>query len=156
MNVPYDDYLHLLDQMASELSALSRLAREKAAAVKDSDLNALDQVLKKEQASSLTFRGLEHKKDSLLKTLGLIDVPLSALAEHYPAEKRLAAKASVENLQTQYKLYEASAEVARNTLECNLHEIEKIVAAASSADAGPGYQTKAPDVPSSMKTDFRA
>ncbi len=156
MNAPYDDYLHLLDQMASELSSLSQLANKKAAAVRDGDLNALDEVLKKEQASSLAFRGLEHRKDTLLRTLGLTDVPLSALVEHYPPEKRMAAKTAVENLQTQFKLYEASAEVARNTLECNLHEIEKIVAAASSAEDGPGYQAKTPQVPSSMKTDFRA
>lgn len=156
MNNPFDDYLTLLDQMAKELSHLSDLAKQKTEAVLQNDLIALDEVLKKEQASALTFRGLEQKQATLLNATGLMDVKLSSLVENYPPKKRLACKEMVEKLQHQYDVYHCSAEVARNTLECNLHEIEKILASAAAAQNGPGYEAAPPEVPVGMKTDFRA
>ena len=156
MNNPFDDYLALLEQMSDELAHLSELAVQKTDAVMKNDLAALDQVLKQEQASSLTFRGLEQKQTALLNATGLMDVKLSSLVENYPPRKRIACKEVVEKLQNQYDIYKCRAEVARNTLECNLHEIDKILASASASQAGPGYEAKMPDVPDGMKTDFRA
>ena len=152
MENPFDEYLQLLDQMRTELAHLSDLANAKIKAVMDSDLISLDQILKSEQASALTFRGLEQKQAALLNATGLGDVKLSALAENYPPKKRLACKKTVEELQHQYEVYHCRSEVARNTLECNLHEIDKILA----ASAGPGYDAGAPEIPGKMKTDFRA
>ena len=155
MNNPFDDYLNLLEQLSGELSRLSELARQKTDAVLKSDLTALNEVLKQEQAAALAVRGLEQKQSKLLNAAGLGGTKLSALAENYPPQKRAACKKVVAELQTQYDLYKASSEVARDTLECNLHEINKILASVE-ADAGPGYQSKAPDIPKPMKTDFRA
>ena len=118
---------------------------------------ALDEILKQEQAASLLFRGLEQKQSALLNSTGLKGLPLSSLSENFPPKMRLEAKQCIEQLQTRYRVYQSCAEIARNTLECNLHEIEKALAAMSPASAGgPGYQPHDPEIPSSMKTDFRA
>ncbi len=101
MNNPFDDYLLLLEQMRVELSHLSELANAKISAVQKNDLIALDKVMKQEQASSMTFRGLEQKQTLLLRATELTDVPLSSLPEKYPPEKRLDAKNTVEKLQNQ-------------------------------------------------------
>lgn len=157
MNNPFNDYLALLDQIREELVRLSDLAKKKSAAVRNDDLGALDQIMRQEQASALTFRGLEQKQTLLLNTTGLNGVPLSSLADSFPPKMRLEAKQTVEKLQAQYQIYRSCSEVARNTLECNLHEIEKIISAASSEPSGgPGYQGKEPEIPLAMKTDFRA
>ncbi len=156
MNNPFDDYLLLLEQMRVELSHLSELANAKISAVQKNDLIALDKVMKQEQASSMTFRGLEQKQTLLLRATELTDVPLSSLPEKYPPEKRLDAKNTVEKLQNQYQIYRCSSEVARNTLECNLHVIDKIISDSDQSSEGPGYQEKTPQLPSAMKTDFRA
>ena len=74
MNNPFDEYLNLLVQMSEELAQLSELAKLKTDAVVNNDLMALDQVLKQEQACSLTFRGLEQKQAALLNATGLMDV----------------------------------------------------------------------------------
>jgi hypothetical protein len=156
MNNPFHDYLILLDQLRGELEKLTNLAQEKAKTVRNADLNALDEVLKQEQAIALSFRGLEQKQASLLNTTGLVGVPLSSLVDNYPPKMRLEAKQVVERLQSKYKLYTTSPDVARNTLECNLHEIEKILSALGAPETnGPGYEDQAPQPPSSMKTDFR-
>lgn len=157
MNNPFQDYLTLLNQIRTELEHLSELARKKVAAVRSDDLTALDQIMKQEQASSLVFRGIEQKQSTLLTATGLKGIPLSALADNFPPKMRLEAKKTIDDLQTQYKIYQSSSEVARNTLECNLHQIEKFIASVDAAPVeGPGYQAPEPELPSSMKTDFRA
>ena len=157
MKNPFDDYLDLLDQIRASLEQLSVLAKEKSNTVRNNDLLHLDEIMKQEQAVALTFRGLEQRQNTLLNALGLKGVPLSALADQFPPKMRLYARQRIEKLQTQYKVYQTCSEVARNTLECNLHLIEKVLAGASApADNGPGYQSREPEIPSAMKTDFRA
>ena len=133
MENPFLDYLNLLTQLKDELSRLSDLAKQKTSAVRASDLMALDEVIRQEQASSLSFRGLEQKQNALLQSTGLAGIPLSVLSEHYPPKLRHQAKQVTEALQTQYNVYQHCAEVARNTLEMNLHEIDKVLAAANVA-----------------------
>lgn len=157
MKNPFDDYLNLLDQIREELARLSELAKQKTQAVRSDDLIALDQILKQEQAAALNFRGLEQKQTLLLKTTGMNGIPLSALAESFPPSMRLEARQKIEQLQAQYQVYRGCAEVARNTLECNIHEIEKIISASTARpSAGPGYHTGEPEIPPKMRTDFRA
>lgn len=157
MKNPFDDYLDLLDQIRTALDHLSGLAKEKSAAVRNNDLIRLDEIMKQEQAEALNFRGLEQRQNTLLNATGLKGIPLSSLAEHFPPKMRLEAKLRVEKLQTQYQVYRTCSEVARNTLECNLHMIEKILEGISTpAQRGPGYQVKDPEIPSPMRTDFRA
>ena len=155
MNHSFDDYLTLLDEMRAALSSLSDLERQKAAAVRSNDLTELDRIMKLEQAASLKFRGFEQRQGTLMAELDLKGTPLSGLADKFPSDLRLKAKQTVENLQSQYKVYRGSAEVARNTLECNLHEIDKILAG-NAPTQGPGYEHPDPQLPPKMKTDFRA
>ncbi len=157
MNKPFLDYLDLLAHIGTELDRLSELARQKTNAVRHDDLNTLDQIMRQEQASTLAFRGLEQKQMTLLDATGLKGVPLSAAADRFPSELRLQAKQQIEQLQTKYKLYQSCSEVARNTLECNLHQIEKILAnAAPQSKGGPGYQAQSPEIPAPMRTNFWA
>lgn len=148
--------LDMFDKLADCLGQLAELARQKTEAVRTDDLMALDQALKQEQALTLSIRGLESKNDALLKELGLKQVPLSRLPEHYPPELQLKAKQTVDNLHNQYDLYLSAAEVARNTLECNLHEIEKfLMQQGVDPSAGPGYTSLNLEPPAPMKTDIR-
>ena len=150
-------YLSLLDALREKLATLCDLAAQKTAAVRNDDLMALNNVMKQEQALALAFRGLEQKKSTQAKALGVEDVLLSKLPEQYPEELQLRARKTVEALQDQFKIYQASSEVARNTLECNLHEIEKFLAAQEALPTtGPGYTAAPVEPPRTMKSDFRA
>ena len=157
MEQAYLAYLELLDEVSRNLERLRGLALQKSDAVRANDLIALDQVIRQEQALSLHLRGLEQKRTRQLGALGLAQTPLSALAAAYPPQLQMQAKQSVEDLQQQYTLYRGAAEVARDTLECNLHEIEKVLAGLDGAGpAGPGYTSPGAEPPAAMKTDFRA
>lgn len=156
MKNPFQDYLTLLEQIREELARLSELAKQKTLAVRSDDLVTLDQILKQEQAAALNFRGLEQKQTLLLNTTGMSGIPLSSQGESFPPAMRLEARQKIEQLQAQYQVYRGCSEVARNTLECNLHEIEKIISASNARPGGPGYQTGQPEIPPKMRTDFRA
>ena len=91
------------------------------------------------------------------QALQLPSQSISQLVSAYPRELQLQAKKSVERLQTQYKIYRSAAEVARDTLECNLHQIDKIVSdLGGNPPHGPGYAAPNVEPPRGMKSDFRA
>lgn len=149
--------LTLFENLANQLTQLTELAKRKTTAVRRNDLLELDNILKEEQAQSLALRGLEQKRLSLLQQLDLQDIPLTELPAKAPDQLRQRAKASVESLRREFAIYRSAAEVARNTLECNLHEVEKFLAAAgAAAEPGADYHSGNVEPPSKMKSDFRA
>ena len=145
--------LTLFDHLTVQLQQLTQLAKRKTTAVRNSDLLELDKILKEEQAQSLALRGLDQKRISLLQQLGLQDLRLSELSTKAPAHLQQQAKNSIEALRREFAIYQSAAEVARNTLECNLHEVEKFLEAAG---ANPNANNGTVEAPARMKSDFRA
>ncbi len=157
MEERYLDYLATLEELRQSLEQLAATAQQKTAAVKQDDLAALNEILKQEQAISLALRGLEQKRTKQMTELNLADAPLSRLAERYPEALRLQAKNTADALLRQYQLYQSASDAARCVLESNLHEIEKILAdLGADPMSGASYAPAGADLPSSMKTDFRA
>ncbi|MGI6255453.1 MAG: flagellar export chaperone FlgN [Acutalibacter sp.] len=154
----FESYLDLLEEIGQQLGTLIDLNHEKADAVRHDDLATLNEVIKKEQAISLGMRGLEQKRLKLAEDLSISQTPLSQLAGHAPQASQRRAKNISEHLQSQYQVYRAAAEVARNTLEVNLHEIEKFLEKSGAAplQGALGYEPPEVELPSQMKTDFRA
>lgn len=150
-------YLDLLRELSGSLEQLAALARQKTAAVRRDDLMGLDAVLKQEQAMSLALRGLEQKRQTQLKGLGLEGTSLTQLPGSCPTELRTETKQVVETLRRNYEIYRTAAGVARDTLECNLHELEKLVEQMGGGrPEGAGYAPPSVEPPKNMKTDFRA
>lgn len=157
MEEHYASYLTLLDDLRGSLDQLTGLARKKTEAVRRDDLMALDEVIKQEQALALSLRGLEQKRLKLLTQLGLDGVPLSGLAARYPAQLQPQATQTVNALKRSYESYRTASQAARSTLELNLHELERIIAAQGGDIAqGAGYTPPDAQPPKNMKTDFRA
>ena len=158
MSAPFLSYLELLNELSSSLDQLAQLAQQKAGVVRQSDLMGLDDVLKQEQAMTLNLRGMEQKRQKLVAQLGLEGTALSELPGRCPEELEPQARQTVESLRQSYSVYRSCADAARSTLELNLHEIEKVIAA-SGVDpklAAAGYETPSAEPPQKMKTDFRA
>ena len=158
MSELHRSYLQLLRELGESLEQRSGLALQKQELVREDDLMGLDEVLKQEQAMTLTLRGLEQRRLKLVSQLGLDGTGLDDLPEKYPAELQLEAKQIADNLRESYSLYRSCADAARNMLEVNLHEIERVIAAsgANTPISGAGYQTPGVEPPKNMKTDFRA
>lgn len=132
----YREYFGFMEQLGKLLDQLTELAQEKTAAVRRDDLLAVDNCMKQEQALSLSLRTMDRKRETLLSAMGMQDISLSNLAQHCPEEIRQEAREAAEKLRSRYVLYRSAADVARTTLECNLHQIEKMLA--DEGDAPPG------------------
>ena len=134
----YREYFGFMAQLGELLDRLTELAKEKAAAVRRDDLLAVDNCMKQEQALSLSLRTMDKKREKLLAGIGLKGVPLSELAQRCPEELRKEARDASEELRTRYLLYRSAADVARTTLECNLHQIERMLADEADGSVGGG------------------
>ena len=134
----YREYFAFMDQLGGTLEKLTELAKEKTVAVRRDDLLAVDDCMKREQALGLSLRAMDKKRDKLLAAIGLENVTLSGLAQHCPEELRQEARAAADKLRERYGLYRSASDVARTTLECNLHQIEKMMADEADAPLGSG------------------
>ena len=124
--------LGLMDSLTRTLEELTQVEREKNDAASRGDLAGVEACMKREQVLSLTLRGCDQKRDSVLSDLGL------------------ETKAAVEELRRQYELFQAASEVTRDTLEVNLRAIERIQAARAGDSAEAAERRK------NHQTDFRA
>lgn len=138
--------ISLLDGLAKTLDQLAELERKKASAVRADELLMLDDCMKQEQALILALRGCDSKRENVQKALHLQDVKLRDLPDHCPPEIRAAVQASARALSEKYQVYQAAAEVARNVLECNLHQVEKEI---------DKLQAQSPRSNAAVHTDFR-
>lgn len=153
----FRDYLAFLRDLGATLDEITEVEQKKADFVQTDDLDGLNECMKREQALSLTMRSYDQKRDAMLLTLGLQGVHLRELLNYAPAEYREETKKTVEQLCRQYALYRGAFEVAKDTLECNLHQVEKILQAADpDSGAQTGYQEVPAQLPSRLRTDFRA
>ena len=134
----YREYFAFMDQLGGTLEELTKLAKEKTVAVRRDDLLAVDECMKREQALGLSLRAMDKKRDKLLAAIGLENVTLSGLAQHCPEELRQEARAAADKLRERYDLYRSASDVARTTLECNLHQIERMMADEADAPLGSG------------------
>lgn len=155
--IDFQGYLTLLRELKTTLSQLTQVEQEKTRAVCEDDLDGLNRCMKQEQALGLSLRGFEQKQQGARAALGLEHVPLRDLAAHAPTPLQMEALQFAEELRLQYQVFHAAFEVAQNTLECNLHQIEKVLADLGEAPRDAiGYEDPGPSLPQNLRTDFRA
>lgn len=120
----WQEYLDLLEKIGLLLVDLSQLLENKTKAVEASELTVLDEIMKKEQAFSLTLRGMEQKRLSALEKLEIPSVPLNQLMKHVPRSHHAQAKGVVEKVQGQYSDFQVASQEAHRVLEEHLHQIQ--------------------------------
>lgn len=146
----WQDYLKLMVSLTHTLEELTKVEQKKNDAASRGDLAGVEACMKQEQVLSLTLRGYDQKRDTMLAALDLRGTTLSQLESRCPEELQLETKGVVEELRRQYSLFQAASQVARDTLEVNLRAIERMqaVQAGDAAQAAEDRKTH--------QTDFRA
>ena len=146
-------YLEFLRQLGGQLERLTGVEREKIRAVQAADLTALDGCIRQEQAAGLALRGLEQRREALVRELGLPDGALRRLPELCPPELRRETAETVEAVLRQYQVLQSARDAARTLLECELHKVEGRL-----AQRGLEAEDAAEDapLPPELRTDFRA
>lgn len=146
----HEDFLKLIKELSGTLDQLAGLGRRKVSCTRKGDLSELDECMRREQVITLSLKTLEKKRQALLQEMGLVDVPLPHLYEHYPPALRQEAKDAVEELQTQFTRYQSAAAAARSVMERALRDIESMMP----ENAPPLPSPDEP--PPKMRTDLRA
>ena len=117
MDGAYQAYFQFLGELGKALEQLTAINREKTEAVRRDDLLRVNDCMKREQVLGLTLRSMEVRREKMLAGM-LYD----------PSDPELAALlVKARKLRRQYAIYQSAADVARMTLECNIHELEKIM-----------------------------
>ena len=146
----WQEYLKLLSGLSRTLEQLTKVEQDKKTAASQGDLAGVEDCMKQEQVLSLSLRGYDQRRDKMLASLGLQGVPLNQLEDHSPPDLMLETRRTVEELRRHYTLFQAASQAARNTLEINLREIERIMAV-QAGDAGVAEEKR-----KGHQTDFRA
>ena len=94
----WKDYLKLMESLTKTLEELTQVERDKNAAASAGDLRGVEDCMKREQVLSLTLRGYDQKRDTILGALGLKGITLRQLVQHSPDELRLETKDVAEKL----------------------------------------------------------
>ena len=121
----YADLLHLLVELEGSLKRLTAIQEEKRAKLQD--LDGLNDCMKREQALSLSLRGMESKREKLLSALGLEGVPLRELPRRCPLEHRAETNRAVEQVLRQYEVLQSAQGAARAVLEGRLRQVEGVL-----------------------------
>ena len=151
MSQVYEDYLQYLEDLADTLEQMAEVTKAKNKAARAGDLVTVESLMKKEQAFSMTLRGMDIKRDKMLAEMGLQGVPLSKLAENYPPVLFDRARKTAEQVQNRYTVFRSASEAARVTMEIALHDIERML-----PENQPAPRKDNEEPPPRMKTDFRA
>ena len=150
-------YLDFLTELGALFTQLTDLEREKMTAVQAGDLDQLNSCIRREQALSLSLRGMDRKRETMLEELGMTGVNLRQLPDRCPPQLQARAQAVTEDLHRRYEVLNSSRESARTMLECNLHKLERqLEELGAPQDLEPGYQPAQADLPPGMRTDFHA
>lgn len=121
----WSKYLTLLRKLSNTLEQLTGIEHRKTKAVSQGNLPVVEECMKQEQVLSLSLRSIDQKRERMLAAFGLTNIPLRQLVAHSPSGYELETKQVAEELRRQYTLFQAASQVARNTLECNLRQIEQ-------------------------------
>lgn len=150
-------YLDFLTELGALFTQLTDLEREKMTAVQAGDLDQLNSCIRREQALSLSLRGMDRKRETMLEELGMTGVKLRQLPDRCPPQLQARAQAVTEDLRRRYEVLNSSRESARTMLECSLHKLERqLEELGAPQDLEPGYQPSQADLPPGMRTDFHA
>jgi len=149
MESDFRDYLEMLKKLSATLDSLYAVTKEKINAVRNDDVMALNESLKKEQAISLSLRSIEKKRDDLNKKLNIKDAGIKNIPEYFPESMRDEVVKLTEETKRKYDTYNSASETLRDLLECALHQIEKML---ESVESNPGNI----GIPTSLGTDIRA
>ena len=153
----FEQYLTFLKELQKELDDLTAVQHQKIAAVQGSDLDILNECMKHEQAITLSLRGLERKRDSMLSALGLSGVLLRDLPKRCPEAYRTQTASTVESLQRSYQVLQSAQTAARTLMETQIHLIQKeLTQQGVDLELEQHYQPNHPSAPQKMRTDFRA
>lgn len=105
------------------------LEEEKLKAVRDNKVSFVEDCMLKEQAVLLKMRGLEQKREQILKAAGYEGKTLREILEKVSPEERARLQPVIDEFLTNVQNFNSLNEESMKLIRLNLHQIEKAQAA---------------------------
>ena len=120
-------FADLIRQFAELFDRLIPLEQEKLDIVKQNQVSALEDIIKREQAEIMTLRGLDQKRERLQKELGFPDMTFSEILERVSGDEKTELQKLFEELGSRVRQFRSITESSKTMMEVNLHAINKMV-----------------------------
>lgn len=122
-----EQFEQIINQMIQLFDEQLPLEEEKLRAVQEDDIAAVEDCMKREQAVVLKLRGLDQKREKILKENGWEGKTFRQIIEMAPQEKQFAYKQLLERLENSISLFQNANESALDTIRIHQREIEKVI-----------------------------
>lgn len=121
-------FAELMKQLIELFDRMIPLEQEKLNVVKQNQVSALEELIKKEQAEIMALRGLDQKREKQQKELGFENMAFREILERLPQEQHEEFQELFDSLGARVKDFQSITESSRAIMEVNLHAINKMVA----------------------------
>ncbi len=156
MPAQYSDYIQLLLNLQKDIVSLVEILQRKIDATQAFDLDTINECIRKEQALSLSLRGLEQRRVSLLSELGYKDATMRQMPQLCPPQHKAETARVVEVVMKDYEVLASLQQRAKLMLERHLHEVEGALEQKGVlTGAEEGYKSSPPPKPKKMRTDLK-
>ncbi len=156
MAAQYNDYLKLLLALQKDMIELAGILEKKIEATQQFDLEALNDCIRKEQAVSLSLRGLESRRPILLAELGYNDATLRDMPRLCPQEHKAETSRIVEVVLKDYEILRSLQNRARAMLERHMYSVQTSLEGQGVVpNLDDNYRTAPADKPKKLRTDLK-
>ncbi len=121
-------FADLIRQFIELFDRMIPLEQEKLNVVKQNQVSALEDIIKREQAEIMALRGLDQKRERLQKDLGFAELTFQEILERVSGEEHGELQQLFDELSGRVKEFRSVTESSKTMMEVNLHAINKMVA----------------------------
>lgn len=129
-------FTKVIEEFITLFEHLISIEQEKLDAAVKNRVTFVEDCMHKEQAAVLQLRGLEQKRETEQKHLGMEGFTFRQILEEAPAETAASLKPLFDQLSERVAAFRSVSDSAKNIIEVNLHMIQSALAA-----EGPGQDT---------------
>lgn len=122
-----DILYNLLKENIELYNNFLELENEKYEAALKDDISTMDDIVSKEQAYYLQMRGLENKRDKVLKDLGFNDKTLKEIIELSENEQKLKLTEMYDELNRLIKELKKIKTLCKNIFEVRIHRVDRVM-----------------------------
>ena len=151
---PAEKFLHYLETLQKDYSHLSELLEKKREAILLYDLEAINAIMKDEQAFVLLSRGFNHNIEAFREELGLSGSTLTETIDSMPAEWQPEFRSLLEPLKQIIDEVRRRNEECQELTEKKLAQIGKNLTRLGATSMKPYAQSAAPAKPQARGSSF--
>lgn len=130
----FTTFTKIIEEYIALFDHLIPIEQEKLDAAVKNRVSFIEDCMHKEQAAVLQLRGLEQKRETEQKRLGIEGFTFRQILEHAPEETAVLSPL-FDQLAERVRTFRSVSDSAKDIIEVNLHKIQSALAAESSGKA---------------------